>query len=154
MSDTEAVPRRWHMRRNCSLSPRATLVAYAVAAAMQSAIGGLFAAIGYPVVTLFCIVCLMALAAAWLHYARHAADFEAVVVDGAKVRVEQRCGTRVMRRDFERAWLHVSGPATDDGLVHLRARDGAAASVGQHLGDRQRPRFARELALAIQTSAA
>jgi hypothetical protein len=65
---------RWDLRRNCALTPRQVLAAFAVASALSLVIAIVAWSLGARFVLPFTGLELLVLAALWLAYARHAGD--------------------------------------------------------------------------------
>src|SRR4051812_3273266 len=72
---------QWRLVRNCSLSPRQTLWAWSVPVAASAFTALLFLLLGYPLVTLFCILEMLAIGVALCVYARHARDGDTLRLD-------------------------------------------------------------------------
>lgn len=70
----------WLFKRNCSLAPRQLAVIFGSLAAVSLSIATVFAARGAWMVLPFACIEVMALGAAFVVYARHAADYERIVL--------------------------------------------------------------------------
>jgi len=75
-------------RRNCSLSPRALMAVFGSVVAVSFAFGVMFAALGAWLVLPFAGVELLALAAAFVVYGRHATDGERLRLTGETLSAE------------------------------------------------------------------
>lgn len=142
---------QWVLRRNCSLTPRQALVAYALLSAVSLLIGLGFWFGGAPVVLVFTALELLALAVAMLVYARHATDRETILLDGQQLAVEHHHGPALVRTTFRCAWVRVEPLAGQGSLVELSG-DGASACVGRYLPAGLRAELAQELRRAIRTA--
>ena len=145
------------IRRNCSASPAQLAWALAGAAALAVLIGAGFAAFGLWLVLPFVGLELLALAAAFFCYGRHAADCERIELDAGRLCIEQRDGHRVRQTQLTAPWTRVELDASGRGPLRrvrvLLIAHGVQVEVGRHLPDAQRPALARSLQQALQRAA-
>jgi uncharacterized membrane protein len=141
----------WLLKRNCSITPRQLIGVYLSLCALSLVIALGFAWAGATPVLAFAGVELLAVGAALLLYARHAADGERIVFAGGAVSVEHRCGSRTARSEFRAAWLRVEPPSSDRSLIEL-AGEGRRTLVGRYVRPEWRPALARELRAALEES--
>jgi uncharacterized membrane protein len=139
---------RWRLARNCSISPRQMLAAYALLCAVALAVATGFAIAGAPVVMAFAGIELVLVGAAMLFFARHAADRETLTLVGRSLLVEQAIGARLQRFVFAADWLSVEPAAGQNSLVVLSGQ-GHRVQVGRFLRPELRAEFARELRQAL-----
>jgi uncharacterized membrane protein len=144
---------QWRLLRNCSITPRQLGVVYVSLCAVSLLIAAGFFAQGAPLVLAFAGVELLALGAALLAFARHAADHETLTLVGRAMQVEQCSGSHVARTDFAADWLTVEPAAGQGSLVELSGR-GQSVRVGRFLRPELRGAFARELRLALRRAPA
>lgn len=152
----EAGPRErceWLLPRNCSLSPAQTARAYGLLCLMSLAIAGGFLWLGVWQVLCFTGIELALTGAAFLYYARHAADYEHIVLSPGSLLVESVCAGRVRRTQFDPYWTRVAVPAGSRELVGLESK-GVRLAVGRFALDAQRRQFAEELQGKLLGSAA
>ncbi len=91
----EARKLHWRLARNCSLTPRQTLISWAVPIGVSLLVAIAFWAMGYGVVALFCMVEVLAVGVALWVYARHAVDGDTVELgDDGVMHIERRCGAQ------------------------------------------------------------
>lgn len=138
--------REWVLKRNCSLSPRQSL----------AALGGLCLAMlvfampfvlfyGAWLVLVFALIEAMALAAAFLHYARHARDHEHIVLANGSLLVECiEAEKKVRQIRLEPNWIRVIPPKRYGDLISLQYGR-HAVEVGRFLTVEKRRRLAEEL---------
>jgi uncharacterized membrane protein len=146
----------WLIKRNCSASPTQLALVFGSLVAVSFAFGAGFAAHGLWMVLPFVGLELLAVAAAFICYGRHAGDYERIdLADGGLV-VEQVQGGRrtgwVM--DPRQVRVEVEEHGTDEGRrvrVHLRSRT-ERIEVGCHLLDARRTGLARELSQALKSA--
>lgn len=148
----------WTLRRNCSASPAQLAWALAGAGGVSVVIGVGFAAFGLWPVLPFVGLELLAVAAAFLCYGRHAADCERIELDARRLCVERSEGGRLMHAQLAAPWARVE--LDDSGRGPMRrvrvfvVAPGARVEVGRHLPDAQRAGLARSLRLALRQVAA
>ena len=144
---------RWELRRNCSMSPRQVLAAFAVACAVSLVIAFVFWWLGAPLVLPFTGLELLGLGGLWLAYARHAGDRETLTLRGGALDVEQQDGPTVRHTSFRAAGVRVE-PARDDGSLIELSGPGRRVHVGRWVRPELRGALARELRRALRGPAA
>jgi uncharacterized membrane protein len=140
----------WTIKRNCSATPRQLALVLASIAAVSFAFGVAFAAHGLWLVLPFVGVELLALAAAFFVYARHAADYERIELRDGMLTVRRVEGTRATEWCARAAWARVGLEAAH---VYLIAH-GRHIEVGRDLAPARRAVLARELGQALRSAAA
>jgi uncharacterized membrane protein len=143
----------WLIKRNGSASPRQLACVFASLGAVSFAFGAGFAVLGYWMVFPFVGVELAAVAAAFVVFARHAADFERIEIGDAGVIVERHEGARRSEVRFDLPWVRVEvtrrevdvGSSVRVDVVSKRQR----VEVGRYLVDARRMALARELKAAL-----
>ncbi len=140
---------QWLLSRNCSISPRQLGMVYGALCAASLLIAGFFFIQGATLILAFAGLELLAVGAALLVFARHAADRETLTLVGRRLQVEQCYGRRVARTDFAAEWLSVEPAGGQGSLVELSGR-GQCVRIGRHLRPELRGAFARELRLALR----
>lgn len=129
------------LKRNCSMSPAELASVFAALAALVLAIGAGFALVGAWLVLPFAGLEVLLLVAAYLLYARRAADYEKIELDAGRLTVEIAQGARTARYELEGARV-----AVEEGRVVVRdAQKEVEVEVGRHLGPQARAEFAAEL---------
>lgn len=143
---------RWIIKRNCSATPAQLAWVLGSMVGVSFLFGAAFAAAGYWMILPFVGIELLAVAAAFLVYGRHAADFETIEIADGCVRLEQVEGGQ--RRSLR---LPAAGTRIefDDGVgrsrlvrVFLAAR-AQRVEIGAHLRDERRIQLARELSVVL-----
>jgi len=121
------------------MSPKALAGVFAVLALAVLAIGAGFALLGAWLVLPFAGLEVLLLGAAYVAYARHAADYERLEIEPGGLRVEVAQADRVARHRLVNAKVSV-----EDGRVVLRdAKE--ELEVGRYLGAEARAELAAEL---------
>ena len=129
------------LKRNCSISPAGLAGVFAALAFVVVAIGAGFAIAGAWLVLPFAGLEVLLLGAAYVLYARRAADYERIVLDSGWLTVEVGEAQRTLRYEMEarRARVRVD----DERVLLLGAR--GELELGRHLDAQTRARFAAEL---------
>ncbi|MEO7152031.1 MAG: DUF2244 domain-containing protein, partial [Burkholderiaceae bacterium] len=98
---------QWLLKRNCSIAPRQLFATFGVLVALTLAIASVCWVQGALLVLPFATLELLAVGAAMLLYARHAADFESIDLRPGRLTVEHVSATRVRRAEFQPAWVRI-----------------------------------------------
>ena len=129
------------LKRNCSNSPAGFACVCGALAVAALAIGAGFAAAGAWLVLPFAGLEVLLLGAAFVAYARRAADCERIELASDRLTVEVTEAERSRRHVLDARTLQV---VLDDGRVLLRAAE-EALEVGRNLDAEARVRLAAEL---------
>lgn len=129
------------LKRNCSISPAGLAGIFGALAAVSLAIGAGFALAGAWLVLPFVGLEVAGLGAAYLAYARRAADYERIELSAGHLTVEVAQAERLSRWQLEARRARVS---VEEGWVVLRGA-GEALLLGRHLDAQRRAEFAGEL---------
>lgn len=137
-------------RRNCSMSPRALLVFFAVTAVLSLIVATSWALAGAWWVLPFAGVEIGALGCAFIAFGRRVGDYERIHLDDNVLLVEVCERNRVSRHEFVPAWTMIEmrrvGPGSE---VVVRCRDRKVV-VGRYLDDGNRELLVRELSSRLQ----
>ena len=121
------------------MSPVELATVFAALAVLVLAIGAGFAVVGAWLVLPFAGLEVLLLVAAYVLYARRAADYEKIELDSGRLTVEIAQGARTTRYELNGARV-----ALKEGRVVVRdARK--EVEIGRHLGPEARAEFAAEL---------
>ncbi|MGH8732306.1 MAG: DUF2244 domain-containing protein, partial [Burkholderiales bacterium] len=127
------------LKRNCSMSPASLAKVFAALALLVLAIGAGFAAAGAWLVLPFAGLEVLLLGAAFVAYARHAADYEKIELQSGRLEVEVAEAERVARYQLQNARVSM-----EEGRVVLRDA-GKELEIGRHIGAEARAELATEL---------
>ena len=129
------------LKRNCSISPVRLAGIFGALAAVSLAIGIAFAFAGAWLVLPFAGLEAAALGAAYLAYARRAADYERIELAAGRLTIEVAEADRTSRYEMQaqRARVYV-----ERDLVVLRGA-GEELQLGRHLDAERRAEFAAQL---------
>ena len=140
----------WHLRRNCSVTPRQLGGWYATLCLLSLLSGSGFWVLGMPLVLAFAGLELLAVGVALLVYARHALDGETVRLQGGRLSVERECAGRRETLEFGGApRVRIRTLAHEQDLIELQA-PGRRLSVGRHVRPQWRCALAGEMRRALQ----
>ena len=146
------VERSWTLRRNCCASPGQCLAGIASLDGALAILGLGALAYGLWVITLFCIVDLLAVSLAGLVYMRHARDGDTLhLLDDGSLVVEVERGGETTRQVFNRNWVHVDLERTSDPLsATLWLRQGATRiRIGEFVPRHRLSALQRDLRKAL-----
>jgi uncharacterized membrane protein len=133
-------------KRNCSMSPQALVWLLVFTACLSFAIGIGFALLGAWPVLPFVGLEFVALTAALYANARHAADYECIVVREGVMLVEVHEAGRSEMHRFHPGWVQLrTRTAADDVRVGIRSHR-KELEIGRHLDAPGRGLLAAELA--------
>lgn len=132
------------LKRNCSISPAGLAWAFASLAIVVLAIGAGFAAAGAWLVLPFAGLEVLALGAAFVLYARHAADYERIGVAPGRVVVEVIEGVRSARYELDPRRVRVCIEKDRGVRVVLRGTE-QEIELGRNLDAEARLALAAEL---------
>ena len=139
----------WFLRRNCSVTPVQLGWLYVSLCVVSLGIGAFFWFQGALLVLPFTWVELGAVGAAFMVYARHAADREHILLQGRRLVVELESAGRLERAEFNRDAVRVEPAADDRSLIELSGQ-GRRVNVGRFVRPELRPALAREIRLALR----
>jgi uncharacterized membrane protein len=151
--------RVWVLKRNCRLAPGELAIGCLLPCVFGAAAALVFLVAGYPLVSVFVSVEMLALGAAFIAYARHAADHDTLTLKPGVLEVEQWCGGRVRRASFNPAWVRVQVEGLGEGRgegggpspIRLSA-GGTAVEVGRHIAPQARISVEHELRAALRAA--
>ena len=155
--DAALEPYEWTLKRNCAMSPRRFGMLFALLAVISIGVGVIFALSGAWLVLVFAFVEVGALVAAFIVYARHAGDYERIVLTPEALIVESTSGAQVVRQQTHPAFARVEyphpGPEAGGGNPLIRlAMAGEAVEVGRFVPRLKRERLAREIRARLQAA--
>lgn len=139
----------WSLKRNCSVTPAQLGGLYASMCVLSLGVAGFFWSQGATLVLPFAALELVAVAAAFLMYARHAADGERIRLADGRLVVEQEMAGRTTRCEFVRDWVRVESCSDAGRLIEVRG-GGQSVKVGRYLRSDLRPILAREIRQALR----
>jgi uncharacterized membrane protein len=140
---------QWFLRRNCSVTPRQLFWVFLSLCAISLGIGTFFWMKGATLVLPFASLELLAVAVAFVVYARHATDGERILLRGTQLVVEFENGGKLERAEFQRDWVRVEPRAGHRSLIEVSGQ-GRSIDVGRFVRPELRPVLAREIRMALR----
>ena len=141
--------RTWHMKRNCSFTPRQVGYFYLSMFVFSSLIATYFLVQGVWMILLFTIIELTALGVALLIYARHALDYESIAINGSVVIVEKNIGGKVERHEFNSKWMQLKQEEYGKRLIRIE-QSNQELPIGIFVPVDARPQFYQDLRQQIR----
>src|ERR1700721_2922437 len=141
LTDTEPVVKDWLIKRNCSVSPRQFVAFYVSLALFSLLVASLLVWAGAWMVLPFTGIELLAVGVAFVVYARHAVDYERILLFQNRLLIERMDAETLTQMEFNPRWVRVEPGATPRDPVKLVSR-GQSVPVGIHLGTHGARRFA------------
>jgi uncharacterized membrane protein len=144
--------REWVLKRNCSMSPRQAVAAFAVLCSGAFCIALVFALLGIWVVFAFALLETAGIAVAFVHYARHATDYEHIALSDGCLLVERVQGGRRQQVRLDPYWTRIALPnQRRRALIGLESR-GVKVEIGSFVSEPIRQQVAQELKRELRTS--
>lgn len=142
---------QWLLKRNCAMSPRQLGCWFGSLAIVSLALASVFVWRGAWPVLPFTIIEVGALGVAFLWWARHAADYERIVVADGALYVETSSGERLRTVERQHGWLRVELDGSRGNRIRIVA-GAEAIEVGALVPPGRRAALAQEMrgALALQ----
>jgi uncharacterized membrane protein len=139
----------WLSKRNCSLAPRQLALIFASLATVSLGIAVAFAAAGAWMVLPFAGIEVLALGTAFVVYARHAADYERIVLSRDCLLVETSRAERLSQETCAPAWIRVEYNGARQELIGL-VTSGQRIEVGRFVPESERTDLAMQLRAQLQ----
>jgi uncharacterized membrane protein len=134
----------WLSKRNCSLAPRQLAVIFVLLATVSLIIASGFAALGAWMILPFAGIEALALGTAFVVYARHAADYERIVLSRDCLLVETSRADRLSQEKCAPAWIRVEYKGARQELIGL-VTSGQRIEVGRFVPESERTDLAMQL---------
>ena len=138
----------WIWKRNCSISPRQLLLAYAVLCSASLAVAGFFTWHGAWFVLCFALLEMTAVGVAFVLWARHATDRERLALEGDFLLIEFVSAERASQFRLDTRSARIEIPSAYHRLIAIEAR-GVRVEVGRFLPAPKRREIAQELRSAL-----
>jgi uncharacterized membrane protein len=139
---------QWTFRRNCILTPGQLATWFLSLSALSLTIALLFAWRGAWLVLPFALVEVTVLALAFFLHARHAGDYERIVSEPGRLRVEAHLGQQLRVAEYSPSWVRVEYSGARRSQIRLVAGR-QRVEVGRFVPDHRKPVLARELREAL-----
>lgn len=139
---------QWRLKRNCALTPQQAGWFFLLLCVLSLSVGLFFWQMGATLVLPFAALELVAVAIAFLLYARHALDGECIRLGRDCVVVEREMAGRLERTEFARDRVRVSSQAGQGSLIEVCVGE-RCVTVGRFLRADLRPALAKEIRQAL-----
>lgn len=134
----------WLLKRNCSLTPRQSIIAYAAPCILALIVAVIFTLHGAWYVMTFAILESVLVALLFLHYARHATDREHIVLMEDCLLIERIEAEQVQCTRLDPYWTRITLPSRGQDLIGLESK-GVRIEVGRFVTKSRRKRIAKEI---------
>jgi uncharacterized membrane protein len=134
----------WLLKRNCSLTPRQSILAYAAPCVMALIVAAIFTLHGAWYVMSFAILESSVVALLFLHYARHATDREHIVLMEDCLLIERIEAEQVQRIRLDPYWARITLPSRPMDLIRIESK-GITVEVGRFVTKSKRRRIAKQI---------
>lgn len=145
--------RAWVFKPNCSMTPKQLAWLYLSIVVITLAIAFGFWMFGLWMVVPFAGLELLLVGAAFLVYARHAGDFEQIVLDGRELSITIMKGSRVSTVHLNPVWTRVTLSDRPKALLKLESGS-TSVLLGRFVDEVTRQRLLYELRRALALAAA
>ena|SRR5471032_683189 len=136
--------REWLLQRNRALSPRQLALAYGVLCLFSLSVAAGFLLLGVWQILFFSTLEMSAVACAFVHTARHAADHDHIVLSLGCLLVESRRAGVLRQTRLDPSRTRVAAPRTPRGLIVVSAHP-VRLEIGALVTPARRVRIAHEL---------
>ena len=134
----------WTLKRNCSLTPRQSIFAYAMPCVLTLIVATVFTLHGAWYVMAFAVLQSILVALFFLQYARHATDREHIVLMDDCLLIERIEAEQVQRIRLDPHWTRITLPSRPQDLIMLESK-GIKIEVGRFVTKSKRRRIARQI---------
>jgi uncharacterized membrane protein len=141
----------WLLKRNCSMSPRQSALAYGALCAGAVVLSLVFAVHGLWFMFAFAALETAGVAAALVQYARHATDHEHIALSDSCLLVERVEAGMVQQVRLDPCWTRIAVPTRTRSLIRLESR-GVKVEVGSFVSQEMRQQVAKELRDELRSS--
>jgi uncharacterized membrane protein len=134
----------WIHKKNCSWTPKKLGTVYLSLCVLTGVVSTIFFCLGMWLVAPFGCLEIMLLGAAFLIYARHAADYERITIQGKILYIEQHSARRTKCFGCNLEWSCVEWGGPNNSLLFVRQGQ-IRFLIGRFLTYSQRKAFATNL---------
>jgi uncharacterized membrane protein len=137
-------PIRWIFKKNCSFTPKQVGLFYLAQATFSLLVAGFFLWQGIWVVLPFTFIELIVLAILLLLYAKHATDYEEILLEDGLFVLKMSNGYRVTEFAASASWLQLSNQLTPKKMIGVYYQ-GKLKEFGKFIHLHKREDFRKEL---------
>jgi uncharacterized membrane protein len=138
----------WKLKRNCSITPRQFLIFYCSLVIVLLAIAGFWTVLGAWTVLPFAGIDLIGVGTAFLMYARHATDYECIVITAEHLVIESALGPRITVVELNPQWVRIGLQNIARPKIEIRSA-GKVILVGTYVPVHRRATIAAEMRRCI-----
>jgi uncharacterized membrane protein len=140
----QCIPAVWMLKRNCAITPWQFGVFYCSLATVSLSIAAFWTAMGAWTVLPFAGIDLVAVGAAFLVYARHATDYERIVITPEHLIIETALASRITVIELNPHWIRIGLQEKPRPKIEIRSA-GRVILVGTHVPAHRRAIIAGEM---------
>lgn len=144
----DASSMEWVFKKNCSFTPRQVGLFYIAQSTLSLLIAGFFLLQGIWIVITFTIAELVILATALLIYARHATDYERIILKQGELLIETSLAGKVMQYVYNPRWVRLERLLNPNKLIAVAYQD-KKIEIGRFMHISLRQGFIKDFARAL-----
>lgn len=134
----------WQLKRNISISPAQMALIFTVLGLISLAIGAGFYMLGASLVLPFSLLEIAVLLIAYIYNAIHANDYEKLVMQDSKIKIEQKNGFKTSYLELERSLTRVDKTLDKNALILIRQGQ-RTTHFGRFIHANLRPQLAQQI---------
>jgi uncharacterized membrane protein len=134
----------WMLKRNCAITPKQFGVFYCSLATVSLSIAAFWTALGAWTVLPFAGIDLIAVGSAFLVYARHATDYERIIISPGHLIIETAQASHISVIELNPRWIRIGLEDKPRPKIEIRSA-GQVVLVGTHVPVHQRAVIAGEM---------
>lgn len=134
----------WILRRNCSVTPRQMVLAYACLCAGSMGVAAMFVLQGIWVVSIFSILELSVVTYFFVRYARHATDYERITLHSDDLLILTVQAGVVYETHLNPNWTNIEVESKPRTTIYLKSA-GKKIRIAQFVNESMRRQFVHEL---------
>jgi uncharacterized membrane protein len=134
----------WMLKRNCAITPRQFGIFYCSIATVLLSIAAFWTVLGVWTVLPFAGIDLIAVGSAFLVYARHATDYERIVISPEHLIIETAQASHITVIELNPRWIRIGLEKNVRPKIEIRSA-GQIILVGTHVPVHRRAMIAGEM---------
>jgi len=138
----------WFFKRNCSISPYQLAGIFLFLGIVSLSIGITFYAMGATLILPYCFVEIFVLILAFFYNAKHANDYEQLVLQPNVIKIVHKKGELVKSFELNRPYVRVELVADKQDLI-LLSHGAQQVHFGSHIHPNLRSRLSSEIKLKL-----
>lgn len=150
-NQTEAL--QWMFKKNCSFSPKQVGLFYLAQSIFSLLVACFFIWQDIWLILPFTLLELVVLAIALLIYAKHATDYESILLESGVLTIERSTAGKVTLFSANPQWLKITKELTKNKLIGIQYQ-GHITEFGRFIHLSQREAFKKQLELSLKLNSA